>query len=33
MCFLLGSIYVALGVLVTEGVLRSARRSASLSLT
>ena len=33
MCFLLGSIYVALGVLITESVLRSARRSASLSLT
>lgn len=33
MCFLLGSIYVALGILVTESVLRSARRSASLSLT
>jgi len=33
MCFLLGSIYVALGVLITNGVLRAARRSASLSLT
>jgi ABC-2 type transport system permease protein len=33
MCFLLGSIYVGLGVLITESVLRSARRSASLSLT
>jgi len=33
MCFLLGSVYVVLGILVTESVLRSARRSASLSLT
>ena len=33
MCFLLGAIYVGVGVLVTETVLRAARRSASLSLT
>jgi ABC-2 type transport system permease protein len=33
MCILLGSVYVALGVLITESVLRSARRSASISLT
>jgi ABC-2 type transport system permease protein len=33
MCFVLGGIYVAIGVLVTEAVLRSARASASLSLT
>ncbi|HYZ20041.1 MAG TPA: ABC transporter permease [Gaiellaceae bacterium] len=33
MCFFLGGIYVAIGVLVTESVLRSARASASLSLT
>ena len=33
MCLLLGGIYVAIGVVVTETVLRAARRSASLSLT
>jgi ABC-2 type transport system permease protein len=33
MCFLLGGVYVAIGVVVTETVLRAARRSASLSLT
>lgn len=33
MCFLLGSIYLGLGVLVTESVLRSARRKATLSLS
>jgi ABC-2 type transport system permease protein len=33
MCFVLGGVYVAIGVLVTEAVLRSARASASLSLT
>jgi ABC-2 type transport system permease protein len=33
MCLLLGGIYVAIGVVITEGVLRAARRSASLSLT
>ena len=33
MCVLLGSIYVAIGVVLTERVLRAARRSASLSLT
>ena len=33
MCVLLGGVYVAIGVLVTESVLRAARRSASLSLT
>jgi ABC-2 type transport system permease protein len=33
MCVLLGSIYIAIGVVVTENVLRAARRSASLSLT
>ena len=33
MCLLLGATYVALGVLITESVLRAARRSASLSLT
>ncbi|MEK6274112.1 MAG: ABC transporter permease [Actinomycetota bacterium] len=33
MCVLLGGIYVAIGIFVTEGVLRAARRSASLSLT
>jgi len=33
MCVLLGSLYVALGIVVTESVLRAARRSASLSLT
>ncbi|MGH3084487.1 MAG: ABC transporter permease [Gaiellaceae bacterium] len=32
-CLLLGGIYVAIGVVVTETVLRAARRSASLSLT
>ena len=32
-CLLLGATYVALGVLITESVLRAARRSASLSLT
>ena len=33
MCFLLGAVYVGFGVLVTNRVLRAARRSASLSLT
>jgi ABC-2 type transport system permease protein len=33
MCVLLGGLYVAIGIFVTEGVLRAARRSASLSLT
>lgn len=33
MCFLLGSAYVALGVLLTNRVLRAARARASLSLT
>jgi hypothetical protein len=33
MCFVLGVSYVAIGVLVTESVLRSARKRASLSLT
>lgn len=33
MCVLLGSTYVALGIAMTESVLRSARRSASLSLS
>jgi ABC-2 type transport system permease protein len=33
MAFLLGSIYVALGVLLTESILRSARRTASLTLS
>ena len=32
-CILLGSIYVALGIAATESILRSARRSASLSLS
>jgi ABC-2 type transport system permease protein len=33
MCVLLGGAYIAIGVVVTESVLRAARRSASLSLT
>jgi ABC-2 type transport system permease protein len=33
MCFLLGAGYVALGVFVTNRVLRAARARASLSLT
>ena len=33
MCVLLGGVYIAIGVFVTESVLRAARRSASLSLT
>jgi ABC-2 type transport system permease protein len=33
MCFVLGFAYVAIGVVLTESVLRSARRRASLSLT
>jgi ABC-2 type transport system permease protein len=33
MCFALGGVYVAIGVLVLDGVLRSAREHASLSLT
>lgn len=33
MCFLLGTIYVVVGVLGTEAVLRAARAKASLSLT
>ncbi len=33
MCFLLGAAYVAIGILVTETVLRAARARASLSLT
>jgi hypothetical protein len=33
MCFLLGGIYVAIGVLITDRVLRAARQEASLSLT
>lgn len=33
MCVLLGSIYVALGILATESILRSARRAASLTLS
>jgi ABC-2 type transport system permease protein len=33
MCVLLGSTYVALGIAMTESILRSARRSASLSLS
>ena len=33
MCLLLGGIYVAIGVVITESVLRAARKTASLSLT
>ena len=33
MCLLLGGIYIAIGIGITETVLRAARRSASLSLT
>ncbi len=33
MCFLLGTAYVAVGVLLTNRVLRAARARASLSLT
>jgi ABC-2 type transport system permease protein len=33
MCLALGGIYVAIGVVVTESVLRAARKTASLSLT
>ena len=33
MCLVLGGIYVAIGVVITESVLRAARKTASLSLT